>query len=124
MQYETPPVELSTENAKKYNYGVFSARTANIYTTSLLKQWTEWSLGESKPPTEVWYKNGRYYDPFRPTIEPNGFATELEVHQSREITLEAFRKSIVESDLFVFTLGLTESWCHTDGSNVSGYRGR
>jgi len=115
MQYETPPEGLSLDNQKTFNYGVFSARTANIYTTSLLRQWTEWSLGITEVPSEVWVKDGRFYDPFRPAIEPNGFASEEEVHQSRLVTLEAFKKSFTDANLFVFTLGLTESWRNTNG---------
>lgn len=35
---EPPPHSLRGEAALEFNYGVFSCRTANIYTTSLLKQ--------------------------------------------------------------------------------------
>ena len=82
---------MSDESALEYNYGIFTARTGNIYTVSLLKQWSGWALGVKEPPTEVWEKDGRYYDPFRPNIEPNGFASEKEVLSSREITIDAFR---------------------------------
>ena len=110
MIAETPPVGMSEEGAKLFNYNIFSARTANIYTTSLLRQWTSWALGHSSPPEEYWEKNGRFYDPFRPAIEPNGFATLEEMLLSREETIKAFRTCITDSHFFVFTLGLTESW--------------
>jgi hypothetical protein len=112
---ENPPIGCSKFIAKKYNYGIFTARTGNIYTTSLLKQWVEWSLGEKAIPDEVWSKNDRYYDPFRPRIEPNGFETINELKMSQEQTLKSFRRSIEESKYFVFTLGLTESWFNKDG---------
>lgn len=115
MQYEQPPEELSKENALHFNYGVFTTRTANIYTASLLQQWVEWSLGVSTPPSEVWEKEGRFYDPFRPMIEPNGFESEEEVYFSREKTLDAFRQSFEDANIFVFTLGLTESWKNSEG---------
>lgn len=59
---------------------------------------------------EVWEQNGRYFDPFRPAIEPGGFASPEEVIASRRTTLRAIAKAIREADVFVFTLGLTESW--------------
>ena len=110
MIAETPPVGMREEGAKLFNYNIFSARTANIYTTSLLRQWTSWALGHSSPPEEYWEKNERFYDPFRPAIEPNGFATLEEMLLSREETIKAFRTCITDSHFFVFTLGLTESW--------------
>jgi len=92
---------------------MFSARTGNIYTTSLLKQWINWSVGAQIPPDEVWEKEGRYYDPFRPNIEPDGFGDISEMQRSRDVTIEAFRGVIQNCDVFVFTLGLTESWFNT-----------
>lgn len=113
---ERPPEGLSKENAKIFNYNIFSSRTGNIYTTSLLKQWTDWALNESCPPEEFWEKEGRYYDPFRPRIEPNGFDSIEEMILSRTETINAFRDGIVSANYFVFTLGLTESWF-----NIKGY---
>lgn len=107
---ERPPRVLSDEQAKNFNYGVFSSRTANIYTVSLLKQWMEWATGKLTPPDEYWETDGRIYDPFRPTIEPDGFESVEEMRLSRELTIEAFLNSMKEADIFVFTLGLTESW--------------
>jgi hypothetical protein len=108
---EQPPRGLDEDHAKEFNYGVFSARTGNIYTASLLKQWVEWATG-TPPPQEVWEQDGRFYDPFRPNIEPNGFASREEVTASREMAIEAFRTCLTGSNVFVFTLGLTESWFH------------
>ncbi|KAB0580848.1 GSCFA domain-containing protein [Ideonella dechloratans] len=107
---EVTPTALNPDSAARFNYGVFSARTANIYTASLLKQWMQWSLGLQAVPDEVWEKDGRYYDPFRPNIEPQGFESAAEMQASRDMTLQAFKRCILESDVFVFTMGLTESW--------------
>ena len=109
-----PPFGLSKENCKKFNYNVFSARTGNIYTTSLLKQWTEWALEKAPVPEEMWIENGRYFDPFRPNIEPNGFESLKEVKTSQLETIAAFRTSIKNARYFVFTLGLTESWVNSE----------
>lgn len=112
---EPGPEGVSEEKKKLFNYEIFSSRTGNIYTTSLLRQWVEWASGNEKVPEEVWESEGRWYDPFRPAIEPNGFSSKEEMFLSRRQTIEAFYQSIKQSDVFVFTLGLTESWFSKDG---------
>jgi len=109
---ERAPYGLSPENARRYNYDVFSCRTANIYTVSLLRQWVGWASRKEREPDEAWEKDGRIYDPFRPTIEPGGFKSEQEMRESRDATIRAFRRAVEDAGLFVFTLGLTESWFH------------
>ncbi|MCV3765512.1 GSCFA domain-containing protein [Rhizobium sp. TRM95796] len=112
---EQPIVGLPPEFTKKYNYNIFTSRTGNIYTTSILKQWVSWASGEATPPDEYWEANGRIFDPFRPTVEPEGFESIEEMRMAREETIKRFKQSIVESDFFVFTLGLTESWVNIEG---------
>lgn len=114
---DAEPINAAVSDAvcQDYGYRVFSARTANIYTTSLLRQWTEWSLGLADVPGETWTNGDRFFDPFRPRIEPNGFESLDELLRLRQQTLSAFRLCIEKSDVFVFTLGLTESWFHTSG---------
>lgn len=113
--FETAPSSVFTQVAREFNYGIFSARTGNIYTTTLLLQWVSWALGRTEIPGEIWEKDGRFYDPFRPAVEPNGFASAEEVRASQAVTLEAFARCIRESQYFVFTLGLTESWHNAAG---------
>ncbi|RUQ91055.1 GSCFA domain-containing protein [Legionella septentrionalis] len=107
---EPAPRNVPEKTAKLFNYNVFSARTGNIYTASLLKQWVEWALELKQPPDEYWAIANRYYDPFRPNIEPNGFQDKEEMLSSRQQTIVAFRKAITDARYFIFTLGLTESW--------------
>lgn len=107
---EPRPAGLSDASARLFNYDVFSARTGNIYTASILEQWTRWALGSAEVADEVWEKDGRIFDPFRPVIEPNGFASRQEMIDNRSATIAAFRRCIEDANYFVFTLGLTESW--------------
>jgi len=107
---ETAPVGLTPDSRAAYNYGIFSFRTGNIYTTTALRQWVEWAFGIKKPPREVWQQDGRFYDPFRPMIEPDGFASVKDVLASRQVTLEAIKRAVQDVDIFVFTMGLTEAW--------------
>ncbi|MDD5276563.1 MAG: GSCFA domain-containing protein [Methylovulum sp.] len=110
LNTEPAPAGLSKTNCKVFSYDVFSCRTGNIYTTSLLKQWVEWALLEKMQPVEYWQKNDRFYDPFRPNIEPNGFESIEEMRLSRQQAISSFKLAIKRADVFVFTLGLTESW--------------
>ncbi|MCP5071977.1 MAG: GSCFA domain-containing protein [Rhodobacteraceae bacterium] len=111
---EPAPAGLSDESRKKFNYGIFSFRTGNIYTAKALRQWVEWAFGVIKAPTEIWEKDGRFYDPFRPAIEPDGFASKKEAMQSREAVFAAIRRAVEKADFFVFTMGLTESWYNAE----------
>jgi hypothetical protein len=107
---EAAPQGMSESSKTEFNYELFTCRTGNIYTASLLRQWVEWSLDEKQPPAEYWTSKDRYIDPFRPRIEPDGFESLEEMLESRRAALAAFRQAITEADIFVFTLGLTESW--------------
>ncbi|MDE1147176.1 MAG: GSCFA domain-containing protein [Azospirillaceae bacterium] len=115
LNTEPAPVTLSAESRKKYNYDVFTCRTGNIYTPSLLLQWTRWALRDERVPAEVWERGGRVHDPFRPAVEPGGFDTAEEMMRLRGLTIRAFGEAIRSADCFVFTLGLTESWWNADG---------
>lgn len=112
---EPAPTGLPAEAVEAGGWGVFSFRTANIYTVSQLQQWVGWALGDSQPPDEVWEEDGRFFDPFRPTVPAAGCATRDEVLQARAHTLACIREALPTIDVFVFTLGLTEGWEHVDG---------
>lgn len=104
--------EFNQEQIKNEGYGVFTFRTGNIYTAPLFKQWIKWSLsGESD--NEFWEEDGRYYDPFRPGIPENGFPSLDALVEAREYTLHCIKQTLKEIDVFVLTLGLTESWINT-----------
>ena len=110
---EPAPARTPEVLAKAYNYGVFSARTANIYTAAQLLLLTRLALGETEADVpELWEDKKRFYDSLRPAIEPDGFETKDEAILSRKAMLRAFRRSFAEADVFVFTLGLTEGWEH------------
>jgi hypothetical protein len=109
---EPPPQQLSPENAIRFGYNCFSCRTGSITTPTLLGQWIGWALGDEKPPEEYWLEGDRVIDPFRPSIEPGGFASLAEMLESRQQTLASMKSAILEADVFFFTLGMTESWVH------------
>jgi len=108
--HEPAPEGMHETTATAFNYGVFSSRTANIYTTGILRQWMDWATGDREQPDECWIRGDRFIDPFRPRIEPEGFETVEEMRRSRDVAIKAFRRSVLQCDVFVFTLGLTECW--------------
>lgn len=112
LDAEPAPADLPQAEYKARNYGVFSFRTGNLYTPAMLRQWLEWALDVCPPPTETWRHDGRFFDPFRPAVEPEGFASEQALFASRDATLAAIRTAISRAKVFVFTLGLTEAWEH------------
>lgn len=118
MNAEPAPEWLDAETAKKFGYGVYSARYGNIYTTRQLLQLTREALGLAGPRDIVWEKSGRYFDALRPSVEPEGLESPEEVMAHRRMHLAAVRKLLGEMDLFVFTFGLTEAWVDKRNSTV------
>lgn len=108
--HEPGPPGLTADQKRDYHYGTFSFRTGNIYTPRMLLQWLTWALTETAPPDEVWESGGRFFDPFRPGVEPGGFVSADELIASRQDTLAAVGEAVRSAQVFVFTLGLTESW--------------
>ncbi|WP_370462814.1 GSCFA domain-containing protein [Ruegeria sp. PrR005] len=110
---------LVTENAnprfefesRNFNYGVFTARYGNIYTSRQLVQLFDRAYGNFEPEDVTW-KNAKdqWVDPFRPQIQPNGFESEDELLADRQQHFARVREAFESLDYFVFTLGLTECW--------------
>ncbi|MGW1727593.1 GSCFA domain-containing protein [Streptomyces sp. NPDC002306] len=115
---EPAPPGLTRAERSARGYRRFSFRTGNIYTAAALRQWVAWALGEEKPPEEAWEEDGVFHDPYRPALEPDGFASHDELLRSREITLAAIRTALAKADVLVFTLGLTEAWHDTRTGTV------
>jgi GSCFA family len=107
---ETAPEALTSDAASEQGYGVFSVRTGNIYTVAILKQWMQLALGTSTVHPEIAVKEGAFFDTLRPLISKSGFSSESALMAARELTYSSLIKAIRHSDVFVFTLGLTEGW--------------
>ena len=108
---EPRPLLLPAALAQTYGYEIYSGRFGNIYTARQLRQLLERATGDFVPDEDVWVSlEGRYFDPFRPTIEPNGFASRDELVACRRSHLDRVVQLMKATDLFVFTFGLTEAW--------------
>ena len=112
---ERPPALFDEGVGRDFGYGVYSARYGNIYTVRQLIQLVERAYGRFEPVEDCWLDDkGGVLDPFRPNIQPVPFASEKEMRLDRASHLAAVRKMFEELDVFVFTLGLTETWLHAD----------
>ena len=99
-------------------YGVFPARFGNIYSARQLLQTFDRAYGLLRPVDRAWTRpDGAFVDPFRPRIQRAGFASVAELEEDRERHLTCARAMFEECDVFIFTLGLTETWVSTrDGA--------
>lgn len=108
---------LPPETAKRFGYGVYSARFGNLYTVKQFRQLVE-EIGGAEPALAVWERDGRFWDAQRPGVEPDGLASEALVTEMRAQHLVAVGEALRQADMIVFTLGLTEAWEHTATGTV------
>jgi hypothetical protein len=110
---------LSAEERRSRQFGVYSARYGNIYTARQLVQLIDRAYGRFVPLDKAWKRpDGRWVDPFRPQVEPEGFDSPLAVTGARDPHLAAVRQLFEETQVFVFTLGLTEAWRRSEDGAV------
>lgn len=108
---EAAPVDMPPERAAALQYGLFSARYGNVYTVRQALQLLRQAFGRFTPQTQAWQRaDGRWVDPFRPQVMPEGFADAAGVLAARKVHLACVREMVERADWLVFTLGLTEGW--------------
>ena len=123
LQYYVPeaaPHGMAAADGQAMNYGTFSARYGNVYTVRQLVQLFDRAHGRFTPALTAWQgKAGGVIDPFRPLIQPGGFASLDALQKDRATHFERVRTMFSTLSVFVFTMGLTESWRHEpDGAVV------
>ena len=112
---------LIASKATEYGYGVFSCRYGNIYSTRQLRQLFDEALGVRPPITRLAYLGpGKYIDLMRPNIGETRFESPEEAQADRLFHLARVRKMIEQMEVFVFTLGLTETWVDRAANIVYG----
>jgi hypothetical protein len=118
FQYYVPEQSPGFSFSENENYGTFSARYGNVYTVRQLLQLFYRAYSVFIPVETAWERaDGRFIDPFRPQIQAGGFETIEQLEADRESHLANVRAVFENCDIFIFTLGLTESWISTtDGS--------
>jgi len=101
---------ISPSVASLYNYGTYSARYGNIYTSRQLLQLAQRVNGTFVPKDDAWEFEKTIVDPFRPAIQPGGFPDMEAMHADRQKHFDAVRDIFTKADVFIFTFGLTEAW--------------
>jgi hypothetical protein len=107
---EPGPPWLDAAERKVHGYGEYSARYGNIYSALQLLQIAQRALGLFDPLERAWAAKDGFVDPFRPSIQPDGFLSERELENDRRQHLAAVERLLTETDVLIFTLGLTEIW--------------
>jgi hypothetical protein len=114
---EQAPADMTAAEAEQRQYGVFSARYGNVYTVRQALQLFDRAFGRFEPTEAVWERDGTWVDPFRPQIEPDGFADIPTLQASRREHLRHVRAAFTQARWLIFTLGLTEAWrARADGA--------
>ena len=116
--FEPVPALLPKSLRNEYGYELFSARYGNIYTVVQLKQLFDRAFGYFEPTERYWEEGGRYFDPFRPTVEPAGFASLDEFDAMQDYHFACVRQMFSEFDVMIFTMGLTEAWTNKEDGAV------
>ena len=118
LDSEPSPLKLPEDLLSRFGFGLYSARYGNIYTARQLLQLWEEATGKFTPAEPIWQKNGRFYDAFRPSVEPEGLPSAELVRLHRAEHLAAVKRAFEAANVFVFTFGLTEAWIHKKTGTV------
>lgn len=110
LDAEPPPEGLDEKSAKDFGFKIYSARYGNIYTARQLLQLLHDCASKTVRAGDIWEKNGRFYDALRPGVEPDGLASREEVKELRLHHFDRVDWLLKKTDLFIFTMGLTEAW--------------
>jgi hypothetical protein len=95
------------------SYKLFSARYGNVYTARQCLEMFQQATGLRPMIEDFAEDDNRTYDLLQPNAVPHGFVNRNEARADRRFHLACVRRMFETADVFVFTLGLTEAWCHT-----------
>lgn len=100
------------------SYQLFSARYGNIYTARQCLELFNQAFGITPMIVDFIEQDGRIYDLLRPNAVPNGFPGLREAKADRAFHLACVKKLFETTDVFVFTLGLTECWYNAESGHT------
>jgi GSCFA family len=115
---EPAPAGMPDDVARRFGYGMFSARYGNIYTTRQFVQLLQDVTDMRLRPEAEWLSQGRYFDALRPTMEPLGLDTIDELRALRHHHLQRVHAAVSATDVMVFTAGLNETWMYSATGTV------
>ena len=106
---EPAPVDMSPALARRFGFGVYSARYGNIYTPRQMVDLLV-EVASGTPQVIAHALGDRWVDALRPSVEPDGLDNIDEVAAHRAVHLMCIRRALEAAEVFIFTLGLTEAW--------------
>ncbi len=118
LDTEQGPSDLPNGILQSYGFRLYSARYGNVYTVRQMLQLTQEAYGQRSPEDVVWEKDKRFYDALRPTVEPQGLSSAELVMRHRYQHLFRVKQLLNCTSLFIFTMGLTETWEHLEDGTV------
>ena len=106
----------TAESNDRFGYDLYSAAYGNIYTPGQWLQLIDRAEGRFHPREDRWATADAVIDPFRPGL-PYPAESDEEFDLLTRSHLDRVVAAIRDSTVFLFTLGLTESWVSTlDGA--------
>lgn len=114
-----PPLETITPQTQtQFGLGMYAGRYGDVYSVRQLVQMVARADGRITPVEDAWTDaDGHAFDPFRPNIKPGGFASVDAMQRDRAYHLAQVNGMLAQTDIFVFTFGLTDALkCIADGA--------
>ncbi|MEZ5767653.1 MAG: GSCFA domain-containing protein [Paracoccaceae bacterium] len=71
---EPAPRGMAPETARRFGFGLFSARYGNVYTARQLRQLFQDAWSGTVHDAAIWQRDGRVYDGLRPNTDPRASA--------------------------------------------------
>ena len=98
-QGEAAPRGMPDAVARRFGYGLYSARYGNIYTARQLRQLLADARDGTVHEAAIWEREGRFFDALRPGVEPEGLASANEVRAHRLDHLRAVKALMREEGI-------------------------
>ena len=115
---ERPHPLMALVGAKTESYDLFSARYGNVYTSRQCLELFRQAVGTMPVIEDFVEEKGRFYDLVRPNAIPDGFSSLAEAAADRRYHISCVNTLFRTADVFIFTLGLTESWYHAKNGHT------
>lgn len=117
MDKEPAPPMLARADHARFGFDIYSARHGNLYSMRQMLQLLRRARGDFAPAETAWQDGDRWFDPFRPAIQPGGYVSRAELEADVAYHLSRVLALVNDTDLQVFTFGLTECWvARADGA--------
>jgi hypothetical protein len=110
---EIPHPLIQQFGGETKSYEIFSARYGNVYTARQCLELFNQAFGKVSIIEDYFEQEGKVYDLLRPNAVPEGFLNLRECSHDRIYHLSCVKTMFETADVFIFTLGLTESWYNT-----------